>query len=182
MTSNRYLDKTQQRNIEWVTHVARPSSSFKMSESDSNSERSYDSEYNLSLVTLVSFAAVFWDVTQRSNFGGSVAWHPKRSEGDYGYVNIGDFEVEDDGNLGDNNGRQGRTITCNGQLKLSSNEYISFRDLPLLYEKIGGYLNILLSNCCCWIKCQLCISICRHWRAMLCDKRQDSRFLFTFLF
>jgi len=57
-------------------------------------------------------------------------------------------------------GRQGRTITCNSQLKLSSNEYISFRDLPLLYEKIGGYLNILLSNCCCWIKCQFCISIC----------------------
>jgi len=57
-------------------------------------------------------------------------------------------------------GRQGRTIACNSQLKLSSNEYISFRDLPLLYKKIGRYLNILLSNCCCWIKCQFCISIC----------------------
>jgi len=48
-----------------------------MSESDSNSERSYinsdDSEYNLSA----------------------------------GYVNIGDIEVEDDGNLGDNNGATG---------------------------------------------------------------------------
>jgi len=32
-------------------------------------------------------------------------------------------------------GRQGRTIACNSQLKLSSNEYISFRDLPLLYKK-----------------------------------------------
>ena len=54
MTSTRYLDKTQQRNIEWVTHVVGPSSSFKMSESDSNSERSYDSddsEYNLFLAT-----------------------------------------------------------------------------------------------------------------------------------
>jgi len=41
-------------NIEWVTRVVQPSSSFKMSESDSNSERSYnsdDSEYNLSLAT-----------------------------------------------------------------------------------------------------------------------------------
>ena len=36
---------------------------------------------------------------------------------------------------------------------------ISFKDLPLLYETIGGSLNILLSNACCWIKCQLCISV-----------------------
>jgi len=57
-------------------------------------------------------------------------------------------------------GRQGRTIACNSQLKLSSNEYISFRDLPLLHKKIGRYLNILLSDCCCWIKWQFCISIC----------------------
>ena len=35
-----------------------------------------------------------------------------------------------------------------------------FRDLPLLYEKIGRFLNILQSNGCCWIKCQFCISIC----------------------
>ena len=37
---------------------------------------------------------------------------------------------------------------------------ISFRDLPLVYETIGGSLYILLRNGCCWIKCQFCISIC----------------------
>ena len=48
------LTKHNTLHIEWVTRVVRPSSSFKMSESDSNSERSYDSddsEYNLSLAT-----------------------------------------------------------------------------------------------------------------------------------
>ena len=34
---------------------------------------------------------------------------------------------------------------------------ISFKDLPLLYETMGGSLNILLSNGCCCIKCQFCI-------------------------
>jgi len=52
-----------------------------MSESDSNSERSYDSD-----IFRVQFIP--------------------------GYVNIGDIEVEDNGNLGDiTMGRQGRTIT-----------------------------------------------------------------------
>jgi len=49
-----YLDKTQQRNIQWAKPIVRPSFSSKMSESDSNSGRSYDSddsEYNLSLAT-----------------------------------------------------------------------------------------------------------------------------------
>ena len=53
--------------------VVHPSSLSKMSESDSNSERSYDSD---------------------------------KSEYNFipGYVNIGEIEVKDDGNLGDNNG------------------------------------------------------------------------------
>ena len=45
---------TKQEEESTITRVVRPSSSFKMSESDSNSERSYDSddsEYNLSLAT-----------------------------------------------------------------------------------------------------------------------------------
>ena len=37
---------------------------------------------------------------------------------------------------------------------------MSFKDLPLLYGTLGGYLNISLSCGCCWIKCHLCISIC----------------------
>ena len=37
---------------------------------------------------------------------------------------------------------------------------ISFKDLPLLYETLGGTLNILLSDGCCCVKCQFCISIC----------------------
>ena len=35
---------------------------------------------------------------------------------------------------------------------------ISFKSAPF-YETIGGSLSILLSNGCCWIKCQFCISI-----------------------
>ena len=37
---------------------------------------------------------------------------------------------------------------------------VSFRDLPVLYETIGGSLNISLSRGCCWIKCHFCMSIC----------------------
>ena len=35
----------------------------------------------------------------------------------------------------------------------------SFKDLPLLYETIGGSWNISLSSGCCWIKCHFCKSV-----------------------
>ena len=76
MTSTQYLDKTQQGNIQRVTRVVRSSYLSKMSESDSNSERSYDSE------------------DSEYNFIP-------------GNVNIGEIEVEDHGNLGNNNGVTG---------------------------------------------------------------------------
>ena len=37
---------------------------------------------------------------------------------------------------------------------------MSFKDLPLLYETIGGSWNISLRSCCCWIKCHFCMSSC----------------------
>ena len=52
---------------------------------------------------------------------------------------------------GDNNGLTGLhnshpRVIAGQSFALTS---ISFKDLPLLYETIGGSLNILLSNGCC---------------------------------
>ena len=59
---------------------------------------------------------------------------------------------------------------------------ISFKSAPF-YETIGGSLSILLSNGCCWIKCQFCISI---WFQLgtdgqYCVKKQDLCVLVRFL-
>ena len=126
MTSTRYLDKTQQRNIEWVIRVL-----FGLL------LHSKCQKATLAMILMIQSAIYPWP-RQHWRYWSRRRWKFRRYK----------------------KGRQGRTIACNSQLKLSSNDYISFRDLPLLYKKIGRYLNILLSNCCCWIKCLFCISIC----------------------
>ena len=63
---------------------------------------------------------------------------------------IWDFQICSAIFSSDNNGGDRPTqllSTCNSQFRFGSN--VSFRDLPLLYETIGGSLNISLSRSCC---------------------------------